>query len=153
MLTIITNTGCDGSIIYIIYIITLNFKVKRQGHNIDLYAFEFSDIGSVLIDNKHKFLQYILPEISHWMRYVMFDLEFQSQWSRSQPRDLFFEFPDIHLVIVGTKHNFLWHKLYYQRYHIERVTSCLTLNFKANGQGHNQETCFFEFPDIELNWI
>ena len=59
-------------------------SMVNQGHNIDINVFVFSDIVSVLIDIKHKFLQYILTEISYWMRYVMFDLEFQGQRSRSQ---------------------------------------------------------------------
>ena len=36
------------------------------------------------------------------------------------------------------------------RYHIEFVTSCLTLNFKVIGQGHNIGIYFFTFPDINL---
>ena len=63
--------------------LTLNVKVKSQGHDIDIYIFEFRDIDLVLIDTKHKFLRYILPKISDWMRYVIFDLVFQGQKSRS----------------------------------------------------------------------
>ena len=91
--------------------LTLHFKVKGQGHDIDIYLFEFRDIDLVPIDTKHKFLRYILPEISYWMRF---------------------------------------YDIYYQRYHIECVMSCLTLNFKVKDQGHNHETYFCEFPDIHL---
>ena len=64
--------------------LTLNFKVKGQGHNHETYIFEFPDIHLVILDTKHKFLSHVLPEISYWMHYVMFDLEFQGQRSRSQ---------------------------------------------------------------------
>ena len=57
--------------------LTLQFKVKGQGHDIDIYLFEFRNIDLVPIDTKHKFIRYILPEISYCMRYIMFDLEFQ----------------------------------------------------------------------------
>ena len=84
-------------------------RSKVYGQNIDIYLFEFRDIDSVFIDTKHKFLWYILPEISYWMRYVMFDLEFQGQGHNHDT--YFFEFPDITLVIVDTKHKFIWHIL------------------------------------------
>ena len=45
--------------------LTLDFKVKGQGHDIEIYLFKFRDIDLVLIDTKHKFLRYILPEISY----------------------------------------------------------------------------------------
>ena len=88
----------------------LKFQDKGQGHNIGTWFFEFRDIDLVRIGIKNKFLRYILPGISYWMRYVMFDLEFQGQRSRSQPGDLFFEFPDIHLVGIDTKNTFLLHR-------------------------------------------
>ena len=48
------------------------------------YLFEFPVIYLVIGDTKKKFMWHILPEISYWMLYVMFDLEFQGQRSRSQ---------------------------------------------------------------------
>ena len=67
-----------------------------------------------------KFLRYILPEISYWMRYVMFDLECQSKKSRSRYWYIFFEFRDIDLVLIDTKHKFLRYILpeisYWMRY-------------------------------------
>ena len=45
--------------------LTLHLKVKGQGHDIDIYFFEFRDIDLVHVDTKHKFLRYILPEISY----------------------------------------------------------------------------------------
>ena len=65
--------------------LTLNFEVKGQGHDINIFFFEFRDINLVLTYTKYKFLRYILPEISYLMRYVMFDLKFQGQRSKSQP--------------------------------------------------------------------
>ena len=69
------------------------FDLKFQGQRWRLQHWfifcESRDINLVLIDTTHKFLRYILQEISYWMRYVMFDLEFQDQRSRSQPWDLF----------------------------------------------------------------
>ena len=38
--------------------------------------------------------------------------------------------------------------IYYQRYHIECATSCLTLNSKVKCQGHNIVIYFVEFTDI-----
>ena len=52
------------------------------------------------------------------MGYVMFDLEFQGQGHNH--KIYFVEFPDFNLVIVDTKHKFLWHTLpaisYWKRY-------------------------------------
>ena len=45
--------------------LTLDFKVKGQGHDIEIYFFEFRDIDLVFIDTKHKFQRYILQEISY----------------------------------------------------------------------------------------
>ena len=73
--------------------VTLNFNFKGQRHNIETYFFEFPDIDLVLMDTKHRFLRYILPEILYWMRYVMFDLEIQSQRSRSQYWHIYFWIP------------------------------------------------------------
>ena len=64
--------------------LNLNFKVKGQGRNHATYLFEFPDIHLVIMDTKYKFLWHILTEISYWMLYFMFDLEFQGQRSRSQ---------------------------------------------------------------------
>ena len=36
--------------------LTLNFKIKGQGHNIDTYFLEFPDIDLVIVDTKYKFL-------------------------------------------------------------------------------------------------
>ena len=75
--------------------VTLNFKIKGQGHNHEIYLLEF---------------------------------------------------PVIYLVIGDTKKNLC--DIYYQRYHIECVTSCLTLKIKD--QGHNMGIYLFEFPNINL---
>ena len=45
--------------------LTLNFKVKGQGQDIDIYFFEFPDIHLVFVDTKHKFLSHVPPEISY----------------------------------------------------------------------------------------
>ena len=50
------------------------------------------------------------------------------------------EFQDIDLVLIDTKTSF--YDIYYQRYHIECVTSFFTLTSKVKGQSHNQETFF-----------
>ena len=52
--------------------LSLNFKVKAQGHNIFIYLFEFPDIGLVIVDTKNEFLWYILPEIWFQMHYFFF---------------------------------------------------------------------------------
>ena len=73
--------------------LTLNYKIKGHGLNHGTYLFEFFVIYLVIVDTKNKFMWHILPEISYWLRYVMFDLEFQSQRSRSQPWNLFVWIP------------------------------------------------------------
>jgi len=78
----------------------------------------------------------------------MFDLKFEGQKFRSQHCYIFVEFRDIDSVPIDTTHKFVWY-IYYQRYHVECIMSCLTSNFKMKGQGHNQEL-FFEFLDICL---
>ena len=55
--------------------LTLHFKVKGQGQDIDmhLFSFEFRDIDLVPIDTKQKFLRYIYTTrdiISNALRYV-----------------------------------------------------------------------------------
>ena len=47
-----------------------------------------------------------------------------------------FEFRDIDLVLIDTKHTFLRYILP-EIYHFECVTSCLTLNVKIKSQGHD----------------
>ena len=101
---------------------TLNVKVKRQGHDIDIYLFEFCDIDLVPIDTKHKFLRYIIPEISYWMRYVMFDLEFEGQMSRSQPWNLFFWIP--------------WHPLSNRGHQTQVSITCTTRDIIFNALRH-----------------
>ena len=85
----------------------LAFQGQRSRWRCWYTFFKFCDFDLVAIDTKHKFLRYILPEISYWMRYVMFDLEFQGQGHNHET--YFFEFPDIHLVILDTKNKFLPH--------------------------------------------
>ena len=87
------------------------FDLKFQGQSSRsqhwYVFFLLSDLDWVLIDTKHEFLRYILPEISHWMRYVMFDLEFQGLKGQGHNIDKFlFEFPDITLVGIDTKLRF-----------------------------------------------
>ena len=90
--------------------LTLNFKVKGQCHRHETYFSEFPYINVVVVDTKHKFIWHIiLSEISYWMRYVMFDLEFQGP-KRSQYYHIFFGFPDINLVGIDTKITFLSHR-------------------------------------------
>ena len=99
--------------------LSLNFKVKGQGHDISIYFYEFRDISSVVIDTKISF--YVL----YYKRYhiecvVMFDLKFQGQ--RSQHWFIFFESRDIDLVLIDTTHKFLRYILpeisYWYWYHI-----------------------------------
>jgi len=78
---------------------------------------------------------YILPEISCWMHYVVFDLEFQDERSRSQPRAIFW-IPWHLFSNYGYHWNTSFYDIYYQRYHIECVTSCSTLNFKDICEGY-----------------
>ena len=61
------------------------FSKSKVKVTILIYLLEFRDIDLVLIDTKHTFLRYILPELyAFWMCYVLFDLECQSQNSRSR---------------------------------------------------------------------
>ena len=129
------------------FCLTLIVKVEGQGHDIDIYLFEFRDIDLVLIDTKRKFLWYILPDISYWMRYVMFDHAFQGQRSSSRCLYIFF-WISRHQFSTYRHQTPSFYDVYYQRYHIECVTSCLTLHFNVKGQGRNYETYFFEFPGI-----
>ena len=154
--------------------LTSNFKVKDRGHNIDIYVFEFPDIDSLFIDAKHKFLQYIPSEISYAMRMpcelpcvmrmpcvmscltfyvmcdlIMFDLEFQGDRSEVKVTTMrpFLKNSLSLFVIVDTKHEFIRY-IYYQRYHIECVTSCLTPNFKVKSQGYNIGIYRFELFEV-----
>ena len=43
--------------------LTLNFKVKGKGHNIDIFYFEFLDIDLMNIDTKIMFLSHPHQEI------------------------------------------------------------------------------------------
>ena len=101
---------------------TLNVKVISQDHDIDIYPFKFRDIDLVLIDTKHKFLRCILPEISYWMRYAMFDLEFQDHRSRSQLWDLFYWIP--------------WHPLSNRRHQTQVFITCTTRDIILNASRH-----------------
>ena len=68
---------------------------------------------------KHEFLWYIIPEISLWVRCVMFDLEFQGQRSWSQLwRIFFFKFRDIYSVDTDTKNKLRFYHFYIKRYWI-----------------------------------
>ena len=102
--------------------LTLHFKIKGQGHDIDMNLFEFRDIDLVLIDTTHKFLPCILPEISYWMRYLMFDLKFQGQRSRSQPWYLFFWIP--------------WHPLSNRGHQRQVSITCTTRDIILNALRH-----------------
>ena len=109
------GVGLDFFVECVTSCLTLNFKVKGQGHNIDIFFCEFRDIDSILIDTKHKFLRHILPEISYWMRYVTFYLEFQGQRSRSQPWYLFFWIFWHPFSNRGHAPHTSFHDIYYQR--------------------------------------
>ena len=39
----------------------MNFEVKGQGYNIDTYCFDFPYMDLVIVDIKHKFPWYMLP--------------------------------------------------------------------------------------------
>ena len=172
------------------YVVRPWFSKSKVEVTILIYLFEFRDIDLVLIDTKHTFLRYITTrDISFWMSYVLFDLECQSQKSRSRywynyifliPRHWFSTYrhqtqvPTMYttkdiilnasscltLHFKGQKSRFkiliyifvnsatsiqylltlntnYFYDIYYHRYHIECVTSCLTLNFKVKGQGHD----------------
>ena len=75
------------------------------------------------------------------MRYVMFDLDFQSQRLRSQYLIYLLEFRDIDLVLIDTKHTVLRYILP-EIYHFKCVTSCSTLNVKVKSQGHDIDIYF-----------
>ena len=94
------------------------------------------------MDTKHKFLRYILPEISHWMRYIVFDLEFQGQKSKSRYWYTFFKFCDIDLIPLDTKHKFLRYILPEISYWMRCIM--FDLEFQGQGQGHD--------IDIHLFW-
>ena len=62
-----------------LYPIRVNLEFRGQMSKtqyLDIFFWN-PDIDLVLIDPEHRFLRYILPEISYWEYFVMFDLEFQ----------------------------------------------------------------------------
>ena len=61
-------------------------------------------------------------------------------------RPIFFEFPDIHLVIVDTKHKFLSHV----PPEISYLNALRHDDLEFQGQGHDIDIHFVEFCDIDL---
>ena len=90
------------------------FDPEFQGITLKVTIFtyifcEFPDIELVILNTKHKFLWYtnILPKICILNAFVMFDLEFPGQRSRSQHWYVLFKFPDIDLIDMNTQITFL----------------------------------------------
>ena len=122
--------------------LTLNFKVNGQGHNIDIYVFWIQ---------RHRFSTYrhetqvstiyttrdiILNVLCHIWPWI----------SRSKVKVTILAYIFLNsatLIQYFKTPNTSFYDIYYQRYHIECVMSCLTLNFKVESQGHNHEIYFF----------
>ena len=64
--------------------LTLIFKVKGQGHEINFSFFDIPDLKNARIDTKIKFVSRFLQEVTKVIPIHMYDLDFQGQPSRSE---------------------------------------------------------------------
>ena len=63
--------------------LTMIFKVKGQGHEINFSFFDIPDLKNARIDTKIKLVSRFLQEVTKVIQVHMYDLDFQGQPSRS----------------------------------------------------------------------
>ena len=107
--------------------LTMIFKVKGQGHEINFSFFDIPDLKNARIDTKIKFVSRFLQEVTKVIQVHMYDLDFQGQRQGQTIYFSCFDISDPKNVRIDTKIK----SVPRLQPEITKAKGCLTLIFKV----------------------